>query len=153
MDARAMRTETEVIAAVASFSVSGLAAVTASATGVWVPVEPGEMFLGAAGGLVGGLAYVFNRRIKDPLSAMAATVLSVAWCAALAPVVTHGVQFFYPEFGAILADAVVILLVGGMLGAGGMEVYIAFLALMDAVRKILPEKIDDIIDRIIGGRK
>jgi len=51
-----------------------------------------------------------------------------------------------------LHKGIVLLLAGGVLGAGGMEFYVAFLAFMDALRKALPDRIDDVIDKLIGKR-
>lgn len=112
-----------------------------------------EVGLGAVGGLLGGMAYASARRMRAPMTVFVSLFLAAAWCALLAPTATHVVAMLYPMWRAAVFDAVVTLGIAGVLGACGMTLYEGLLAFFDALKKALPDCIDDVLDWIFRRPK
>jgi len=128
---------------------------TAAAFGAWESVTIAEHVGGAIGGLLGGLAYANLRKMNAPLSIVMSLVLNVAWCAFLAPLVTHLLAVLYPQLRLMLIEPLVALAVGAVISAFGMVVYEGLIAMLDVVKRVLPDKVDDIIEWVFGkiGKK
>lgn len=145
---------TEAAVASISSSVAFLAAavspIAAQALGDWTRVTMTEHAMGAAGGLVGALAYAYARRMTQPLSVIASATLALVWCAIFAPIATHLVAVFYPSLNSIMIDPIVTAAAGCMMGACGMVLYEALLRVFDALAKALPDRVDDVLDWLIS---